>query len=173
MMDDYDIIWAALDNMPDDLDERIKGLSDSDLRRFADTRFEEESDFDYLRGRYGQVFIDAIVNDPLWELHKELGDWAEEEFKRIQFESDKEKMIRATKGRNPEMDECLTPRQLEVLKLMGLGYTNSGICIELSIVDKTVGKHITEIYRKFFLNGQEDRNAKTDLLNHARRLGLI
>ncbi len=45
----------------------------------------------------------------------------------------------------------LTPRQLQVLRLVATGRTNRQIAQELSISDKTVARHVSDIYRRLGL----------------------
>jgi NarL family two-component system response regulator LiaR len=57
-------------------------------------------------------------------------------------------------GEPPGLAVPLTPRELEVLKLVARGYSNKAIAAELYISQKTVKNHITNILRKLEL---EDR----------------
>lgn len=50
--------------------------------------------------------------------------------------------------RNTPAPDGLSPRELEVLQLVATGRTNSQIADVLSISDKTVGRHLANIYRK-------------------------
>ena len=53
-----------------------------------------------------------------------------------------------TSGPQPEPFARLTPRELEVLKLLACGLTNEEIARRLVISEHTVKNHISSIYRK-------------------------
>jgi NarL family two-component system response regulator YdfI len=63
--------------------------------------------------------------------------------------------------------DILTPRQLEVLELLGQGYANKEIETELGVADRTVRAHLTEIFK--VLGVQSRIRAVVE----ARRRGLI
>lgn len=63
--------------------------------------------------------------------------------------------------------EALTPRELEVLRLMAEGQSNKAIARELGISEHTVKFHVNAILGK--LNVQ----SRTEAVVHATRLGLI
>ncbi len=52
-------------------------------------------------------------------------------------------------------DNGLTPREMEVLRLLAAGWSNSDIARELCITPKTVGNHLTSIFSKL---GVQNRN---------------
>lgn len=72
-------------------------------------------------------------------------------------------------GRAGPLDgaDVLTPRQLEVLELLGQGYANKEIETELGVADRTVRAHLTEIFK--VLGVQSRIRAVVE----ARRRGLI
>jgi DNA-binding NarL/FixJ family response regulator len=51
-------------------------------------------------------------------------------------------------GRDEEMYEQLSDRELEVLELTAKGYTNKAIGVQLSISDRTVQGHLSHIFAK-------------------------
>lgn len=51
----------------------------------------------------------------------------------------------------PTPDEYLTNREVDVLKLVAQGYSNQEIAEKLSINERTVGKHISNILKKLHL----------------------
>lgn len=61
----------------------------------------------------------------------------------------------------------LTPREVEVLRLMATGTTNRAIGQALYIGDETVKSHVTRILRKM------DATTRTEAVARARELGLI
>jgi len=48
----------------------------------------------------------------------------------------------------------LTPREMDVLQLLAAGHSNRGIAAKLSISEKTVRNHISNIYAKLAVNGR-------------------
>jgi len=63
--------------------------------------------------------------------------------------------------------EQLTLRQLEVLQLLGEGRSNKEISSALSIADRTVRAHLTELFRTLGVSG------RTQAILTAQRLGLL
>jgi two-component system, NarL family, response regulator DegU len=61
----------------------------------------------------------------------------------------------------------LTPRELEILKYIGLGYLNKQIAAELNISEQTIKNHVTSILRKL------NANARTEAVVLALKQGLI
>ncbi len=61
----------------------------------------------------------------------------------------------------------LTPREMEILKYIGLGYLNKQIAAELSISEQTIKNHVTSILRKL------NANARTEAVVLAIKQGLI
>jgi DNA-binding NarL/FixJ family response regulator len=67
----------------------------------------------------------------------------------------------------PEASPELTPRELEVLRLVAEGFTNQAIAERLKISRKTVDVHRTNLMRKL------DLHDVTELVKYAPRRGLI
>jgi NarL family two-component system response regulator LiaR len=67
----------------------------------------------------------------------------------------------------PAPDERLTPRELEVLALIGRGYANKRIALELGLSEKTIKTHVSHVLSKL---GVTDRTAAA---LHAFRTGLL
>lgn len=63
--------------------------------------------------------------------------------------------------------ECLTPRQLEVLQLIGQGLSNGEIASKLTVAEKTVCTYAGRVYKKLELR---DRVAA---VIYAREHGLV
>jgi DNA-binding NarL/FixJ family response regulator len=57
----------------------------------------------------------------------------------------------AVPGRQAPLVDDLTPRELEVLKLIGSGLTNQQIAEELVISEKTVKNHINNVFSKLHI----------------------
>ena len=51
----------------------------------------------------------------------------------------------------PTAEELLTQREIHVLKLVAQGYSNQEISDKLSVSDRTVGKHVSNILEKLHL----------------------
>lgn len=67
----------------------------------------------------------------------------------------------------PDSDVELTQSELQVLKLLGDGYTNNKIAKEIHIELSTVKFHVSNIYRKLGAKG------RVEALNLARKAGLL
>ncbi len=65
------------------------------------------------------------------------------------------------------LPESLTPRELQVLQLIGAGYSNQQIAEELIITLNTVKKHSSHIYEKLAVQG------RTQAVARAHEIGLI
>jgi ATP/maltotriose-dependent transcriptional regulator MalT len=77
-----------------------------------------------------------------------------------------------TGGRNrpvliPETGETLTPREVEVLRLISSGASNQMIAQQLVISEHTVKVHITNLYAKLGVK------SRTQAVAYARKLHLI
>jgi LuxR family maltose regulon positive regulatory protein len=66
----------------------------------------------------------------------------------------------------PRTGETITPREVEVLRLVAAGHSNRAIAEELVISVWTVKSHLTKIYRKL------DVTSRTQATVYARELGL-
>jgi DNA-binding NarL/FixJ family response regulator len=67
----------------------------------------------------------------------------------------------------PESTEALTPREIEVLKLIVQGYTNRQIGEELNISFRTAESHRASLSEKLGLH------SRVELVRYAREHGLI
>jgi DNA-binding NarL/FixJ family response regulator len=61
--------------------------------------------------------------------------------------------------RKPTTPSGLTPREIQVLKLLAGGMSSGEIARELSLSIRTVGRHITNIYSKIGARGRADATA--------------
>jgi DNA-binding NarL/FixJ family response regulator len=73
----------------------------------------------------------------------------------------------ALPGRQTPLVDHLTPRELEVLKLIGGGLTNRQIAQELTLSEKTVRNHINNIFSKLHVHD------RSQALLYAIREGLV
>jgi DNA-binding NarL/FixJ family response regulator len=73
-------------------------------------------------------------------------DAARETFDRLGARPDLERLDRVTAP--PTSDGALTAREVEVLRLVAEGHTNRAIAGELVISEKTVARHVSNIYAK-------------------------
>ena len=73
---------------------------------------------------------------------------------------------RAREG-NAVPADPLTPRELQIVKLIAEGYSNKGIAEELVITERTVGRHRANVLEKL---GMHDR---VELTRYAIRRGLV
>ncbi len=63
--------------------------------------------------------------------------------------------------------EALTPREMDVLRLLARGYTNRQIAQELNISPRTVEGHRSSLISKLGFSG------RVELMNYAEELGLL
>jgi DNA-binding NarL/FixJ family response regulator len=70
-------------------------------------------------------------------------------------------------GGSTEVDDGLTPRELEVVKLIAEAYTNKQIAETLKLSEKTVESHRTNVFGKL---GMRDR---VEIVRYAIRRGLV
>ena len=73
----------------------------------------------------------------------------------------------ADSGGRDDIEESLTPRELEVLRLLAEGKTNKAIAQELAVSSHTVKFHVTS------LMGKLHAQSRTEAVVRATRLGLI
>jgi DNA-binding NarL/FixJ family response regulator len=66
-----------------------------------------------------------------------------------------------------EVDEPLTPREVQVLELLAEGLPNKAIAVKLQISDQTVKFHVSSI------SGKLNARNRTDAVRRAVRRGLI
>ena len=70
-------------------------------------------------------------------------------------------------ARRPDLDDPLTPRELEVVKLIAEAFTNRQIAETLKVSEKTVESHRANVLSKL---GMRDR---VELARYAVRRGLV
>ena len=66
-----------------------------------------------------------------------------------------------------EFIEALTPRELDVLRLVATGASNRDIALELCLALNTVKRHVNNIFSKLGVTGRTHAAAR------ARELGLL
>lgn len=71
-----------------------------------------------------------------------------------------EALMEAQRRRSASRLAGLTPRELDVLRLMAAGRGNAAIARELSITDRSVEKHSNSIFRKLGLSEEVDLNRR-------------
>ena len=76
-------------------------------------------------------------------------------------------MANIFKGKDKNIIEPLTDRELDVLRLAAKGFTNKAIGVQLSISDRTVQGHLAHIFAKL------QANSRTEAVMRAVSLGLI
>jgi len=59
--------------------------------------------------------------------------------------------LSANSMEQPTAEDLLTEREIDVLKLVAQGYSNQEIAEKLSVSDRTVGKHVSNILEKLHL----------------------
>ena len=105
----------------------------------------------------------ARVRVRIAEACRELGDQdaadleiaaARDAFEKLGALTDLDLLRIGTGRRDPAPDNPLTERELEVLKLVAAGMTNRSIAGKLSISEKTVARHISNIFTKLDLSSR-------------------
>lgn len=74
---------------------------------------------------------------------------------------------------NEDANSNITPRELEVAKLMCYGFTNEEIGGKLSISPKTVKIHTNNLYNKLELTDIEKSNYRVQLVLSFLKVGLV
>lgn len=95
------------------------------------------------------------------ERPSDTDDW------KLETENRKQAQTPQTPGAYTALVEPLSPRELEILRLIGQGYTNQEIAEHLVVTLHTVKKHSSNIYSKLGV-----RN-RTQAVARARELGLL
>ena len=68
------------------------------------------------------------------------------------------------------LDEVLSPRELEVLRLAAEGLDNDAIAEALTLSVRTVERHLQNVYAKLDLTGRNARTAAVARLHSAQQL---
>jgi DNA-binding NarL/FixJ family response regulator len=76
-----------------------------------------------------------------------------------------ELMVTRARSRNPDLSR-FTVRQLEVLKLMAQGRSNEAIARHLSVSEKNVVQHVSNIYNLLGLSASSDENRRVLAVVH-------
>jgi DNA-binding CsgD family transcriptional regulator len=110
----------------------------------------------------------ARVRMLLGEAYARLGDLeaaqleleaAQEAFERLGAAPDAECAARVLRPLAPRASGPLTGREVEVLRLVATGKTNRAIAADLSISEKTVARHISNIFNKLDLSSRAEATA--------------
>jgi ATP/maltotriose-dependent transcriptional regulator MalT len=114
--------------------------------------------------RLGAPYETARVRTLLATAYEALGDMsataleleaAEQVFRSLGAAVDL-RALAQRRGPKPEVDGGLTQRELEVLALVSSGQTNRGIAESLTISEKTVARHLTNIYGKLGVSSRTE-----------------
>ncbi len=110
----------------------------------------------YTDGLAG-VFERAVLRETL-RLHREelrsAVRWMSGRLSRLA--ADTERGPAATEPAGPELVDALTPRELEVLRLLARGHTNQSIAAALVVREGTVKYHVKNILRKLGATSRAD-----------------
>jgi DNA-binding NarL/FixJ family response regulator len=68
-------------------------------------------------------------------------------------------LLNSSSEKSAETDALLTARETEVLRLVAAGSTNRSIAIKLKISEKTVARHLSNIFNKLDLNSRSAATA--------------
>jgi ATP/maltotriose-dependent transcriptional regulator MalT len=86
-------------------------------------------------------------------------DAARQVFKQLGAAPDLARMEAISRGRAPASSSGLSTRELEVLRLLVTGKTNRAIADELYISEKTVARHVSNIFNKLGLSSRAGATA--------------
>ena len=86
-----------------------------------------------------------------------------------ELKAESERLVQIQVIQNPKskIQNLLSPRELEVLRLIAAGRSNAGIAQELVVAVSTVKKHINNLYAKL------DARSRTQAVAHARERHLL
>ena len=88
-------------------------------------------------------------------------------FEKLEAAPDLDRMNSLTGQAASDRPRGLTPRELEVLRLVATGKTNKAIALELFLSERTVERHLSNIFKKLHVNSRAAATAcayKYDLL---------
>ena len=71
----------------------------------------------------------------------------------------------STRPQTGELLDLLTPRELEIMRLIGKGYSNPEIASELVVTINTIKKHTSNIYGKLGVRSRTQAIARAHQLN--------
>jgi DNA-binding NarL/FixJ family response regulator len=137
-------------------------MADGDMRLACDALREALTAWQALEAPYQA----SRVRMSLARAYRELGDHdtarveldsARRVFEDLSALPDREE-VRALTGEVPSSAGGLTPRELDVLRLVATGATNRDVAEELVISEKTVARHLSNIFTKL---GISSRSAAT------------
>ena len=69
------------------------------------------------------------------------------------------RLIRRSRVATPRVVHDLTPRELEVLRLVAAGETNKSIAAKLVVSERTVDRHMSNIFAKLALSSRAEATA--------------
>jgi DNA-binding NarL/FixJ family response regulator len=81
-------------------------------------------------------------------------------FERLGAAPDLDRMNSLTDQSDSDRPHGLTPRELEVLRLVATGKTNKAIAAELFLSDRTVERHLSNIFKKLNVNSRTAATAR-------------
>ena len=116
------------------------------------------------RGLPGLVFIDGPLMEPLLQLAARRGVLPNLIAKLVREYRAGAKHLPAA---IPETGETLTPREVEILRLVAEGDSNRSIATRLSLAEDTVKSHVYRLFRKL------DASSRTQAVARARELHLV
>ncbi|SRR6266496_2511921 len=111
------------------------------------------------------ALVSFDASGPIREVWREEETEAVEQFLGVRQAATSERMLRPGDGEKSPTGvrtaypNDLTLREVEVLRLIAAGRTNSKISCELVISERTVARHITNIYGKIGARGKADATA--------------
>jgi len=138
-------------------------IAEGDARSALDVLREAWAIFKELEARYEAADIRVLIGRACREMEDEdtaamefeAARWA---FQRLGAAPDLARLDALTRPTAPGDSHGLTPREVEVLHLVASGSTNKSIATQLSISERTVERHLSNIFTKL---GVSSRTAAT------------
>ena len=135
-------------------------LAEGDARAASRSAYESASSWQSVGAPYGEARAQVVCALACKALGDEDGfdvalDAAQATFERLGAQGDLSRLL-ALRGR--EQSHGLTPRELEVLRLVAQGKTNKAIAKQLFLSVKTIDRHLSNIFGKL---GVSSRAAAT------------
>ena len=116
----------------------------------------------YAEGLAG-VFERAVLREMLQLHHRELRsavEWMSTRLGQLAPDAGELTALRAATGFDPSLADALTPREVEVLRLLARGQTNLEIAHTLVVREGTIKYHVKNILRKLGATSRADAVAR-------------
>ncbi len=132
--------------------------------------FEEEEIHSFIRaGAKGCIAAKTADKEDIGNAIRVISDgelWAERKMTARMLEQEIDKNLKNNCNINSEKKELLTPRELEIVRLVSQGFTNKEIGTTMFISDRTVKSHLNHIFKKLHVR------RRVEIIRHSIRYGI-